>query len=359
MMSGAINPRSVAVLAHRWVGLLIGALWAVQGLTGALLVFQPQFERLAHRPFSTARLASLDQLTDAAQAAAGAPIRRLALPDRAVGVVNADYLDADGKQRFVRLDAESAKVVAMTASASGVAAPATGWGWVRSVHERALLSHGGAGLMAASGAFLMTSVLIGAWLGWPRPGKWRVSFDVARWRNPAQRRYGWHRAVGLLIAGPLPIIAGTGVYMALLGLTPARVAPAVLLAPPIGGQRAYEIAHALFPQAAFSSLQPPTRQHGVYAVRLTQPNEVRQRSGRTLVEVDARTGRAVRIYDPLNAPLAARLSDLALPVHYGEVAGLIGKVLAAAVGLSLPALYGLGLWTWLVKRGVLGLRKRS
>ena len=319
-MSGVLNPRGVAVLAHRWAGLGIGALWAVQGLTGALLVFQPQLERLAHRPFSIARLASLDQLADAAQAAAGAPIRRLALPDRAVGVVNSDYLDAGGKRRFVRLDAESARVVAVTTSALGVAAPATGWGWVRSIHERALLSQGGAGLIAASGAFLITGVLIGAWLGWPRPGKWRVSFDVARWRNPAQRRYGWHRAGGLLAAGPLVIIASTGVYMATLDLTPSRA---------------------------------------VYAVRLTQPTEARRRSGRTLVEADARTGHTAKIYDPLNAPLAARLSDLVLPIHYGEVGGLIGKVLAAAAGLSLPALYGLGLWIWLAWRGVLGRRKQG
>ncbi|WP_168072204.1 PepSY-associated TM helix domain-containing protein [Caulobacter sp. SSI4214] len=358
-MSGVLNPRGVAVLAHRWAGLVIGALWAVQGLTGALLVFQPQLERLAHRPFSIARLASLDQLTDAAQAAAGAPIRRLALPDRAVGVVNSDYLDAGGKRRFVRLDAESARVVAVTTSALGVAAPATGWGWVRSVHERALLSQGGAGLIAASGAFLITGVLIGAWLGWPRPGKWRVSFDVARWRNPAQRRYGWHRAVGLLAAGPLVIIAGTGVYMATLDLNPSRAVPAVLTAPPIGPQRAYEIAHARFPEAVFSSLQFPTQTRGVYAVRLTQPTEVRRRSGRTLVEVDARTGHTAKIYDPLNAPLAARLSDLVLPIHYGEMGGLIGKVLAAAAGLSLPALYGLGLWIWLARRGVLGRRKQG
>jgi uncharacterized iron-regulated membrane protein len=66
-----------------------------------------------------------------------------------------------------------------------------------------------------------------------------------------------------------------------------------------------------------------------------------------------------KTYDPLNAPLAARLSDLVLPVHYGDVAGLIGKVLAAAAGLSLPALYGLGLWVWLVKRRAINRRQRG
>ena len=58
-----------------WI--VIGALWALQGLTGALLVFNRELQQAVLTPRSDAPMPPLDQTFARASAAAAAPVTKL------------------------------------------------------------------------------------------------------------------------------------------------------------------------------------------------------------------------------------------------------------------------------------------
>lgn len=69
-----------------------------------------------------------------------------------------------------------------------------------------------------------------------------------------------------------------------------------------------------------------------------------------MVTVDPASGTVVDVYDASTAPLANRLLESAFAVHRGEVVDTAGRLAVMLAGLSLPALYVLGVWGWLRRR---------
>lgn len=106
--------RKALITGHLWLGLTIGLLWAIQGLTGALFVFSREADRLFLPTPSGGPMVSLDELVAAARAAApDARITRLSVADKHQDTVNVLYDDRDGVKRAVVVDGASGKVVGM------------------------------------------------------------------------------------------------------------------------------------------------------------------------------------------------------------------------------------------------------
>ncbi|MCA3256258.1 MAG: PepSY domain-containing protein [Alphaproteobacteria bacterium] len=355
--------KRLAITVHLWLGLTLGALWAVQGLTGAALVFHREIERWANpaRAGSEGPMASADALLAAAGAAGGGPVLRLGIAE-ARGDLLVAAVAAPGGERDVFLDAATARAVD-----SRVALPdAPGGGATASflydLHENLLAGDTGHLIVGLSGGVLVSSLLLGLWIGWPR--LWRGVANWRAWRSRPQQLYGWHRLAGLTAGAALVVLVPAGMAMvfgkelraALPGLVPFesayRPAPLPAGATPrwIPAQAALERAQARFPGAGFVRLTPPTATAPVYSIRLHQPGEVRAWSGVTTVTVDGQSGALLAAYDPLTAPLANRLLDAAFSIHGGEIAGIAGRLLTLLAGLSLPMFYVTGVWLWWTKR---------
>ena len=84
--------RRLAIKLHLWLGLTVGLLWALQGLTGAGLVFHRELDRWAHpeRAGSAGPMASMDRLVAAATDAGGAAPKRISVVDTGPDLVMAD-----------------------------------------------------------------------------------------------------------------------------------------------------------------------------------------------------------------------------------------------------------------------------
>ena len=54
--------RRAMIAVHLWLGLILGGLWALQGLTGSVLVFHREIERLAGPVVGVGPPASLDRI---------------------------------------------------------------------------------------------------------------------------------------------------------------------------------------------------------------------------------------------------------------------------------------------------------
>ena len=360
--------KRLAVKVHLWLGLTLGLVWAIQGLTGAALVFHREIDRFANpeRAGSAGPMTSVDALIASAERATGMVPRRLSIVDARPDIVMADYEALGGHERQLFLDAATARPLGERSYD-----PATPGGGATSrflyhLHERLTAGETGETIVGISGLVLLTSVATGLWIGWPRV--WRGVARVGSWRSRPQKLYGWHRLVGLTAGAALLLITPAGIYMIFskpvrAGLAavvphqapfkPVPLAPGVE-ADWIPADEALATARDGFPGAAFVRLSLPTASSPVYAVRLRQAGEVRAWSGTTSVTVDALVGRVLDVYDPQRAPLSNRIVDAAFPLHNGEIAGFAGRVLVMLAGLSLPTFYVTGVWLWWSKR-----RRRS
>ncbi|PKB13280.1 putative iron-regulated membrane protein [Novosphingobium kunmingense] len=346
---------------HLWLGVSLGGLWALQGLTGAMLVF--------HRDLDRAGLAAvsgpprpLDELVAVAARAMDGEPESIGhyYPDGSI--LGVTFGDAATDRRTVLIEAASGRILGLRERSPVSPAGGNFWRWVYHVHHSLLLGERGEWLLGLSGLLLLTMAGSGAWLGWPRRGQWRAAYSAGRWRTRVQKLFGWHRAIGLAAALALMLLAASGAMMDFgkplrawaerhAGYQPPyRPRPGALPERTIGADRALALALTALPDAALTSIGLPTPKSPVYLVRLRRPAERRTWSGTSLVVVDAGSGRILAAYDAASGPLANRILDSAFPVHSGEVASLPGRILVFLTGLSLPVLYLTGLWAWLRRR---------
>lgn len=362
----AQHTKRVVVLLHLWLGLTLGALWAVQGLTGAMLVFHRDFDRGGLTAVSgEPRL--LDELVaTAARTQGGAPEAiGLYYPDGSI--LGVTFGDAAKGKRTVLMDAASGRVIGFRERSPGSPEGGNFWRWVYNLHHSLLLGERGEWLLGTSGLLLLATAGSGVWLGWPRLGQWRTVFSPHRWRTRVQKLFGWHRATGLACSAALALLAVSGAMMDFgkplrtwterhAGYQPPyKPKPGPFSERTIGADRALALAITAMPDGALTSISLPSAKSPNYLVRLRRPGEWRTWSGTSLVVVEAKSGEILATYDAANGPLANRILDSAFPVHSGEAALLPGRILVLLAGLPLPVLYLTGLWAWLRRRHVRGL----
>lgn len=353
------------VQVHLWLGLVIGLLWSLQGLTGATLVFHRELDRWAHPEWrgSAAAPLSADQLIALAQQRSGRPVTALGILDSGRDLRTATFSAPDGTQRMLILDAATGAVLSERLPQPKRPEPGSTSRFIYMLHEKLLSGERGETIIGISGCLLLSSALLGLWLAWPRRGNWRALISRRGWKTLPQKFYSWHRVAGLVFGILFILIATGGIYMTFTesirrGLgklvtlqapyeTPKDRPPAATRVTP---QQALHHAQKLFPHAEFVRLAMPTGDKPFYVIRLRQPGEVRVWSGATTVTVDAGSGSVVQVQDALNKPIADRIADAQYSIHNGEIAGMFGRLMIMAAGLSLPTFYISGLWLWLRKR---------
>ena len=355
--------RRLLVRLHLWLGLAIGLLWALQGLTGAMLVFHREADRLALAPVAAGPMAPLESIGAGVEARVGARPERIGIADGRGDLLTAEYRTVSGERRTLLIEARSARIIGDRAQEPETPFEGATSRWLYTLHEALLLGERGETLVGISGLFLLSMAVTGLWIGWPRRGSWRAAAAPRLWRTTRQRLYGWHRLIGLGSGMLLLFTVPAGVYMifaaeirpALARAVPHQLAYAPAAAPSfrtalVSPDTALASARKHFPGAAFVRIAMPTAKSPAYMIRLRQADETRAWSGVTAVWIDAASGATLSVYDPLNAPLSNRIADAAFSIHSGEIGRLPGRLLVMLAGLSLPALYVTGLWAWWRKR---------
>ncbi len=353
--------RRTLVQIHLWLGLIVGLFWALQGLTGAMLVFHRDIDRASAPAAAPGAIASLSDIVSDATARTGRPVEMVGISDGRGDILNVHYRNGQ-ESPYLRVEAATGRIVGVRDHDPATPFTGSAWRWIYLLHESLLLHDRGETMVGISGLLLFTALSTGLWIGWPRRRQWRAAFAWRQWRTTRIRLYGWHRMAGLLAGSILILTVPGGIWMIFAAeLRPAlsRVVehqlpyapvPVERLGPVVTPQAALARAQAHFPGAAFVRLTMPSAAAPVYSVRLRQPEEIRVWSGVTMVTVDAHTGRTLHVYDPVTAPLSNRLADAAFSVHSGELAGLAGRFGLMLAGLTLPGLYITGIWAWARKR---------
>jgi uncharacterized iron-regulated membrane protein len=198
-------------------------------------------------------------------------------------------------------------------------------------HEHLLMGHDGKliGGWLALGAILF--IVTGFILWWPTRRSFRLRGLPPRTTRPAIIRH--HRDIGVVLALPLLLAAGTGALMALKPLQDAilnQLSPATRIAayeakpPPaqsvqVDWNAVLSRTTTTFPDAELREITWPKSTTDTVRLRLRQPSEWHPK-GRSSVWLSG-DGRQIMARDPLRAPLAVRAKHALYPLHAGQLSG--------------------------------------
>lgn len=346
--------RRVSLKAHRWLGVGSAVFWIVQALTGLLLSFHFEMEDAF---LSSTRVptdpAAIEQRIDTLNAAGGQSHvnwiwTTAGLPDRYV----INFTDPEGAERRAHIDGAGNVLRDRQADDHSFFTLA------RAIHIDLLAGRVGEWISAITGIFLFTNILFGIYLAWPRGTGWRETLTPIRKGGALARYFSWHRSVGLWAAIPALVLSGTGSLILfeheighMLGVEEVALPANPPSGPPVGFPAARQAALDAIPGSRFVATTMPTDQDASYYAWLRAPGELyRGGYGGSLVIVDANDG-SVRGAWPATEHEAARMFLYALyPLHTGEAAGLIGRVVAMFVGVWLLFTLTLGLLLWWRRR---------
>lgn len=352
--------KAVLRKVHRYAGLAFAALWLSQALTGILMVFRWELDDAT----VAGPMAPLDVDALGVRIAALAAER----PDLEVYQVYASG-GTTGRFDIYRRDPDgNAEIIRVAGDGSVLRSQPFGRGYANAgliqaaafLHQTLFAGETGKVFVGLSGLLLLSSIVMGLVIAWPRAGEWRRALVPRTAGAGAAGLHAWHRAAGLWFAGPAAILIAMGALMTIedslegwLGqdfAPPELQAAPALTGNPIGLPLAIRAAQRRFPSAELSGVAMPTHERPWYRVRVRQAGEWRRVYGTTVVYVSAADGRVILQQDALAAPAARAFIDNLYPIHTGEIGGLPGRLVSLAVGVWLVAMLGLGLGLWWVRR---------
>lgn len=342
---------------HLMLGLSLGGLFVLLGLTGSVLVFYVELDDWRYpAPVAGAR-APLDAFTQGLQRSY--PARsgpwRLELPRDESRPITARYYKPLERQHrdfaplLVTLDPVNATVLRERF-----------WGddlftFVYDLHYTLLLERPGRWTVGIVGLGLMFSLITGLRLWWPRPGRWRRALRLRPRHGTARTVYDLHVAAGVYGLLLLLVLAVTGAVLALPewvkpALGPLAAPPAVSSTPergpPISAEAALAAAGRVFPEGQTVWVETPAGPQGTWRVNLRLPGDPGRRFPHSHVWVDQYSGAVLAVRDTRRDSAGDVLLNWMHPLHSGEAFGLPGRLLIFVAGL-LPLLLAVtGLMRW-------------
>jgi uncharacterized iron-regulated membrane protein len=356
------------------MGLGLGGLLVMLGLTGSILAFYPQIDVLLHPEIRVEGSGPPDW-------------------DQALATVRKAYPDKQGPWRFEVTDKPGAiparyydpperaghgfrpMMVWLSPDGSQVLRRDY-WGeyamtFVYDLHFRLLLGETGGKVLGWLGFSLLALLLSGLWAWWPR-GSWMKALRVRRHAPPQRSLRDWHKLTGLSGFLFLSILTVTGIMLALprqsdaalnaAGL-PVDPAPSVPPGAPMASgveaippSQAIQVARLALPGAQLAWIETPPTRGSVYRLRMQVPGDPSWRFPHSFVWVDGVTGRALAVQDARRGAMGSTVNAWLHPLHDGSAGGLAGRLLVAVAGLMPLLLFVTGLRRWRVRRaGRVGL----
>jgi len=341
--------RRALLTAHLILALAAGAVIAVLGVSGCIMAFEPEIDRLLNSALMTVTPSgprhSLLEIGD---------VVRTAYPGERVDgfTVGATSTDADivsVPRAQIYVDPYTLRVLGRRSN---------GANWLARVHQIHLrlftTATWGRQVVRWSGVALVLLLGSGLYLWWPAK---RVRLTTGA--SPFRTWFDLHNTVGIFSLVFLLLLSVTGVCIGfdqvtvplsyrLTGSTPSRqVSTRVAVVPTarqISPDRALEIARAALPGTfpfSVSVVSPTT----AYVVRSRFPED-RTPGGRSVVIIDSYTGRVMFAEGSRTAPGGRRVEILNRAVHTGDIFGLPSKMVMSLASLMAPVQLVSGLLLW-------------
>lgn len=360
---GAATARRLWLKLHRWVGLSLGSLLLLSGLTGVLLMLGEPLDEAVHSHLYRATPNSpdaadslgtqrLDTALQALRQEFGPEASFTLRPPRAESETLHAFVDGpwDGTVFF---DPTTARELGRMAQDEGA------FNLLFGLHSTLLASDTGRAVLALAVLGYVVLLATGAVLWWPR--QWAQAFRVQWHAGSARTLFDLHRVGGATLGLLVLVSVLSGAYMA---WRPISVAvSAVSASPPVVPPRlaqmpvqavaladaAVETARLEVPDAMVGYVQVPA--YGLHPIRIRlrtaddpHPNGLSS----VYVHPDTQQVLAVHRWDALDIGTSAY--SWIYPLHIGELGGWATWVLTLLSGLALSGLGMSGVWLWWRRR---------
>jgi uncharacterized iron-regulated membrane protein len=348
--------RQAWVRAHRWIGLILGVWFVLEGLTGTVLAFDYELDLLLNLALRgtcsrDSAMLSLDRVRDAARPVASAELTRISIPHG--GGVARVYTAGPGEPEIAvdRCTGQVLLVRDFGASLVGV---------TYRIHANLLLGDRGRTIVGLGGILLFGSIVSGFVLWWPRKGGLAKGFEIKSTASRFRRTRDVHKAAGAAggIVLAAVVLTGTGAAFPETLRAALFVAGGALPAsPPVqaspgqtpGLQAAADAAIGAIPDGTLMGVRIPNAGQDAVAVKLRRPGDPMKYSGQTRVLIGADgTIRAIR--DTSRLSTTAAVLDWVFPLHTGEALAIPGRVLVCMSGILPLVLFATGWLVWRYKR---------
>ncbi|SFP99154.1 PepSY-associated TM helix domain-containing protein [Sphingomonas rubra] len=360
--SAASRARILVRRVHLWLGLSLGLLFAVLGLTGSALVFYTGIDAALHPMVEAGRN---DRTPDLAS-----PVW-----DRALAVGHARWHDPAGKWT-IEVTGEGGAIPARFYPSSGhghhtdrvmvwfspdgrLIVRAEPWGgylmsWLYRLHMALLSGDFGGQVVGWSGVAMLLLLVSGIVAWWPR-GSWRKAVAFKRDAAPIRRLRDLHKLSGLWSMALVFVLVATGVLLALPAVTQALLQPTAVPAPKSSDDRggrvsivqAFAAARRVLPEGRIVFADMPGTQDAPIRVRLQVPGDPHRRFPGSYVFIDQFSGRVLALHDVRHAGTGTAVASWVRTLHDGTVGGLATRILAVVLGFVPALLFATSTLHWL------------
>jgi uncharacterized iron-regulated membrane protein len=330
--------RKILFNLHLYAALFAGAFIVVLGVTGSILAFEPEIDRLLHWKFWHVT----PQGRPLSIAGTGAAVSRAFHGERVYGyyVSTSPGLSyqAELQRGLVYLNQYTGQVLGVQESGMDFL------GYVHQIHLRLLLrddADTGKKIVSWAGVAMLFLLLSGVYLWWPYK---RVTIE----RHESSKRFWFdvHAAAGIFSFVFLLLLTGTGLIIGfehtttpllyqITGSQASHPPRAEITSPPgatpITPDQAFQVARAALPGAAPFYINVPEPREP-YFVRLRYPEDLTP-GGRSQVMIDPYTGKTIWAQGSRTAPAGARLVIANRAIHTGDIFGVPGKAVASLASL--------------------------
>lgn len=387
--TSAQRRRRIWLKIHLWLGLALGAVLSVAGVTGSILVFHHEIDAwlnpalyvvedrgglAVHRPFPDLMAAARAAMPgDAALSFIHYPqhddwsvIFTHARPDPA----RANPAGANGagegrlaEQTFV--DPYDGRVLGSRLKRrSADWLPATPIGFVFELHYALLAGLTGEKILGWITIALLVSMISGVALWWPAKGRWRRALIIKRGAGATRFNIDLHSVNGIYTFPLMAAVLISGVYFVL----PQQFMAAARLFSP-GLERRYEIKPPLqadrpfiapdaamaimardFPTGRTAWVYIPTEKRPTYMICQHQAETGSWFVRRRCVVLDGYDGRVMHVETPGAMDFWPAFIAWQWPLHSGQAFGEVGRWLVFLVGLACPLIFVTGFLHWRRKR---------
>lgn len=365
--------RKLWLSIHLFLGLAVGGMFVLIGLTGSALVFYKTIDEWLNpavlRTVGAGAFRPLNEIVTRTLEACppNGRLESLRFPDHAGGTFGAWYkipAEVPGTVRRIQVTIDPYTGAVLSGEREWGRTPVS---FLYELHESLLLEKTGKTLMGCVGLVFLVSIGTGICVWWPRTGTWRQAFGRQSGQSVIRRHYDVHKLSGVYSAILLTVLACTGVYLEfstyliplVRAVSPVRELPKekeLHSVPPEAAAKAMAVeetmvlARQMFPDGEVKFLAVPQDADGVFRIGIRQPGEARKSSALSQVWLDQYSGAVLSLRDWRTFTAGETFIAWLFPLHNGEAFGLTGRWIVFVTGFLPLILYITALRMWWLKR---------